>query len=195
MFSANLRQPQILCFLLGCHFYTIAKAEVFQDFYPHITLNELKYKYPNANFEDVKAACLHENEAFFKISGVGILGNVYVKFSRGDDFFRKKIKENQAYFDEHPDQGNLELKADTVASEVMMGLPLDEKLQVDWVRWVPEESILFDKIINRYGKPLQCGFSDLTYKPYCTWKNGINAKLSDDKKYVTAIEYELTKGL
>ena len=66
-------------------------------------------------------------------------------------------------------------------------------MTIDWVRWVPDVNIPIERLKSRYGEPEKCDYSTEDYRPYCEWESkGVNARLSDDKKQVFAIEYTFT---
>lgn len=185
----NLKYFLIFFFL----FSNIASAEIYKDFLPYDSLATIKTKYPNAKLEDIKAAWLKTNESFIGLTGVGISGTINLKFSNNDDYWKSTVENNQHEIEKNPTSDNSNREATIKTLNESLNLPLDQRLTLDWLRWVPPQAIPFDRIVNKYGKPEKCDFEVDTYQPYCAWASkGVSVNLSDDKKYVYFIEYTFT---
>ncbi|MEQ1597862.1 MAG: hypothetical protein ABL880_00700 [Methylotenera sp.] len=170
-----------------------ASAEIYKNFLPYSSLAMIKAKYPNAKLEDIKAAWLKENEAFIGLTGVGIIGAINLKFSTSDDYWKTSIESTQREIESNPTADNSIREYDIADFNGRLNLPLDQRLTLDWLRWVPPQAIPFDRIVSKYGKPEKCDFDVDTYQPYCAWTSkGVSANLSDNKKYVYFIEYTFT---
>lgn len=172
----------------------IANAEIYKDFRPNITLKEIKEKYPNGNYENVNAAWVTEKDAFIKLTGTGLAGTILLAFSNGDSISKRIISNAKAKIETNPDGDNKILESTIDIQNKLISLPLDEKLTLNWLRWLPAEILPFDRLVNRYGNPEKCGYNDESFQPFCDWiSRAIRANLSDDKKQVLSIEFSFTE--
>jgi hypothetical protein len=185
---------KVLCIALYCLTFAIsARAEIYKDFVPNDTLASIKARYPNASFETIKAAWVKENESFVRLTGLGISGTINLKFSTADWLWMDLIKNNQDIIEKNPADDNSKIEELNKTYNDMLNLPIDQKLGLDWLRWVPIQPIPFDRLVNKYGSPEKCDFDAENFQPYCGWSSkGVTANLSDDKKLVYSIEYNFT---
>ena len=161
-------------------FPVIAKAEIYQGIAPLDTLGKIKEKFPSAIYESVNAAWVTENDAFYKITGTGISGKIYVKFDDLRPVFRKNLLENT-------DPKKIEIYEKLSQEEN------EDALSVNWVRWMPEQPIPLQRFIQKYGNPSKSAFDDQDLTPYKSWVNrGISAYLSNNEKYVLRVDYSFT---
>lgn len=173
-----------------------AQAEVYKDLWPASSLREIKEKYPNAKFEDVKAAWVRENESFIAMTGVGITGKIFLKLSHTDQFKKNYISSSI----KHADDSTSEEERDKFLNSArdmqnLLDAPLEDRLSLDWVRWVPLETIPIERLESRYGKPEKCDYDEDTFTPYCEWASkGLSVSLTDNKKFVMFIEYSFTEA-
>jgi hypothetical protein len=185
---------KIYMFIFLILFSNLSLAEIYKDFLPNDSLAIIKTKYPNAKLEDIKAAWVKENESFIGLSGVGIVGAINLKFSHNDEFKKEMIKYYQNKIAENPlsDNSNYELSIQYMNEA--LNAPLDNRLTLDWLRWVSPEPIPFERLVSKYGNPEKCDFDPDSFLPICSWTSkGLTANLSDDKKYVYSIEYGFTE--
>ncbi len=180
----------LILFLL----YTISavdvRAEIYKNFTPYQTLKEIKQNYPNAKFEDLKAAWVKEDEYFLSLSGVGISGKIYLKMHTLDGF-RKKALENIEK--NYPDKDSEDYKTNAKFWLEKLNMPLEERIYLTWVRWIPADKIPFARVEGKYGKPTLCGFDDESFSPYCSWdEKGVMVFQTDDRKEVVFIQYTFT---
>ena len=179
-----------MCLIL---FSNLSLAEIYKDFLPYDSLATIKTKYPNAKLDPIKAAWLKDDEAFIGLSGVGILGSTNLKFSTSDNFLKMLITYNQDQIDKNPTADNSINEERIKKYNESLNLPLDDRLTLDWLRWISPDPIPLERLISKYGKPDKFDFLADTFQPYCLWdKKGVLANLSDDKKFVYSIEYYFT---
>ena len=179
----------LLCFSI---YSNPVRAEIYKDFFPNDTLASIKTKYPNASFEPIKAAWVKENESFIALKGVGISGSINLKFSNADWLYKSFIKDNQDLVDKNQTGDNSELEKQIKEYNDELNLPDDQRLTLDWLRWIPIQEIPFDRLVSKYGTPEKCDFDSESFQPYCQWTIGVYANLSDDKKFVSSIEFSFT---
>lgn len=171
-------------------FCNALQAEIYKDFVPFITLKQVKLNYPNANFEDAKPAWANEDEALFKMTGAGLTGTIVLKFSKLDKYWTKQLNEFEA---KSLNENSESITYLINSYKTSLALPVDERLTLDWVRFVPYMQIPYERLISRYGKPEKCGSNTEDFTPYCSWESkGVLINLSDDKKLVANIEYTFT---
>ena len=180
----------ILCFAVFSNF---SSAEIYKNFLPSDSLALIKTKYPNAKLEDTKAAWVKEDESFIKLTGVGIAGSIFLKFSTSDTLYKQLIKFDQDIIDKNPTSENFLPINDIKRNNDLLTLPLDQRLTLDWVRWAPPDPIPLVRLVSKYGNPEKFDFDPETFQPFCSWpRKGVIANLSDDKKIVYSIEYYFT---
>lgn len=158
---------------------TIVNAEIYKDFEPNLSLKVIKERYPNAEFSDLKPAWIKSNELFLDMHGTGISGNIYLKLS-SNEYWKDKLESET-----DPEM--------ITFYESMANRPIEEKLTLDWVRFLPISRIPFERLKTKYGKAEKCSYFDENFTPYCSWDSkGVLVSLTDDKKYVNYIEYTFT---
>jgi hypothetical protein len=172
-------------------FCNVLQAEIYKDFVPFISLKQVKLNYPNAKFEDAKPAWANEDEVIFIMSGAGLTGETVLKFSKQDKRKAERLAENEA---KSLNDNSEALLWWINFDKKYLALPLEERLTLDWVRYVPMTPIPYERLLSRYGKPEKCDSNLEDFRPYCSWESkGVLINLSDDKKLVTNIEYTFTE--
>jgi hypothetical protein len=184
---------RISVIIASLFFSNISLAEIYKDFTPFISLKKIKEHYPNAKFEEVKAAWVKKDESLIKLTGSGLAGTTYLALATSDSEWEKEISDSEIKVAENPNEENLELLAIIDKARFFLNRPLDEKLLLNWLRWSPDSALPLERLINRYGNPDVYGVDDESFQQYCDWtKRKIKANLSDDKKMVFTIEYGFT---
>lgn len=172
--------------------FSSAQAEVFQGINHGYSLAKIKDLFPLAEIKPVAAAWVTKEDGFYKLSGNGFPGTLYMAFSD----FRPSFKTFQ-----------IEAEAEEASSASPVGndpmskhwknlaeQSTDDALTIRWLRWVPESPIPMQRYISKYGKPEKTGFGDRDMRPYASWpKKNIIANLSDDEKFVNNVEFGFTK--
>lgn len=168
----------------------LCSAEILQNIEPLDTLGDIKLKYPNAALTRVKAAWVTEDQDFFKLTGQGFPGELFIAFSDGRPNLRKLAKVTKKRMEEQgPDASSLVLDM----QEKFANESDDDALNVQWVRWAPPSPIPLERYKSKYGEPSKCDFTNDTMQPYCEWSTrGILVKLSDDRKLVFFVEASFT---
>ena len=173
-----MRYISLVLLFLFCN---VSIAEIYRDFTPFLSLSQIKKRYPNAIFDVVKAGWVQENQTFLKLHGTGLPGETYLAFSYDDSYFTKRILEIDKEVAATPDVDHTETLKSREHIQKVLDRSLDEKMTLDWVRWVPVAMIPFERLKSRYGEPEKCDFSLEDYTPFCEWSSkGVHAILSDD---------------
>jgi hypothetical protein len=179
------------CLFGGLHLSAL--AETYLNFEAGETIRTAKTKYPNAHFSELKVGWTQHHEKFLEMSGQGIVGIVYLKFSNSDELY-KTLRSQAA------DRLQSDPKVDIEAEQRMiqfydeqLARPDEDRMGLDWIRWVPDTRLPIERIEGKYGKPGRCDYESDSFKPFCTWKDrGLTVSLSDDKRFVTMIDFMIT---
>ena len=164
---------------------TEVSAEILHGVFPLDTLKVIKGKYPNARFERVNAAWVTEDEAFFKMTGKGFPGTLYVAFNDTRPTRKREFAEKCMF------------PAQTVDASCTFKKKLsedtdDDALRTKWVRWIPSTAIPLERYRSKYGEPT-FEFAQDTMAPTALWKSvGLSANLSDDKNFVLSVETQFS---
>lgn len=190
--SKTLRALVLFSFTLAC---AVVSAEGFQGITAGQTLGSIKAQFPAATIESVDAAWVTESDGFYRLSGQGFPGKLYLMFSDMRPFHRKMLEQVSEKIEAAP-TGTITRK-DIFTFEYWTKLAnetTDNSLKISNMRWVPDASIPLQRYIAKYGKPDKSGFSDADMRPYAAWeKRGIYLNLSDDQKQVISVEFSFTK--
>ncbi len=188
-----MHKNKLYIFIFLILFSNLSLAEIYKDFLPGDSLATIKTKYPNAKLEPIKAAWVQDYEAFIALSGVGISGTINLKFSTNDNFYKELIKYGQDEIAKNPTADNSKRENSIRILNESLNLPIDQRLTLDWLRWISPDPIPFERLVSKYGNPEKCDFDPDTFQPYCSWPSkGVTASLSDNKKWVYYIEYTFT---
>lgn len=159
---------------------------------PFSTLRDVKALFPHANFNLRKPAWAQETDVMYEVTGQGISGTIIIKFDDVRPWTRGAI---QLPMSSANNAINEQIYAQPQQAQRLPELSDDEVLIVSWVRWVPSTGIPLTRLMAKYGKPDQAGFSDDDLRPFRGWsKRGIHAALSDNQKNVLLIDYTYTKN-
>jgi hypothetical protein len=158
----------LMAFFYMCNF---ANAEVYLGISPGTSLVEIKEKFSNATFVDMKPAWAPNNIKLYQMQGYGLGGLVVIKL----DDIRPILKKSMGM--ETPASGDD-----------------DRYFVASGFRFIPDIPVKLDAMIKKYGQPDKTGV-DSDFKKYVSWLSlGISATLSDKQVgYVTMIEYAYTK--
>lgn len=156
-----------------------SKAEVFFGVTYEASLGDIKKLYPNAQYTKQTPAWLTENDAFFKVAGSGLGGELRVAFTDYRPGMRKLAQETK-------DQ---EL-AETFRKAASQ--PEDESLRVDWVRLIYASPVSLEVFKKKYGQPTSC-IHDETFDLKCSWLDrAMVANMSKDGNSVTSVDTGFT---
>lgn len=169
----------IVCFLV-CVLVAGSSAEIYRGIRPYSTLGDVKKLFPGATFTKLKPAWAQETDAMYHVSGVGIQGEIIIKFDDSRPIYKKLVD----------DATDNNVK---VAWKNMSDESDEDALGVSWVRWLPDAPFPLERLITKYGKPEKSDFSPEDFKPFKAWTSrGIVAALTDDGKKVVNVEFMFT---
>ncbi len=188
-----MRILQILLLLL---LPASAQAETYMNFKPAQTLKEVREQYPRAELVEKKIAWLAESYRFYDFSGAGITGAVALIFQDSAHVAKELGQLGRIIIEKNSaNKSQEELDAARKAVEEMEAKakePLEQRLMLTNIRWSPASLLPVDRFIEKYGKPQSTGVNETSFAPYMTWKIGVSANLTDDKKYIKVVEYSFT---
>ena len=155
------------------------KAEVFLGITYEASLGDIKKLYPNAQYTKLTPAWLTENEAFFRVTGSGLGGELRIAFTDYRPGMRKFAKEAT-------DQELAEAYRKAASKSE------DESLRVDWVRLVYPSPVPLEVFKKKYGQPTSCSH-DETFDLKCIWLGrAMVANMSKDGNSVTSADTRFT---
>ena len=158
-------------------------AESYRGIGPFYTLNDVMAIFPGADFEVVDAAWARNWEYLYKVTGIGIEGTIVLKFDHKPSYLE--------YLSSNAQSDALKGIYNSLI-ESYVAKPENQRLEVQWVRWVPDAPFPASRLVGKYGNPSDKGFNDKNFEPYWSWaKKGVFANI-DDNQNVTAIEFEFT---
>lgn len=147
------------------------QAEVLMGINYHATLGDIKRLYPNATYEKLKPAWLTEEDAFIKISGVGLGGTLRVAFTDLRPAAKRLLAKEK----------------DSSAYKKIAAQKDDDALTVEWVRLTYTAPVTLDTFKKRYGSPGKCEH-DESFAFECEWPNrALTASMSADGKIVGSV--------
>ena len=157
-----------------------SRAEVFFGVTYEASLGDIKKLYPNAQYTKVTTAWLTENEAFFKVTGSGLGGELRIAFTDYRPGMRKLAQETT-------DQELAETYRKAASKSE------DESLRVDWVRLIYTSPIPLEAFKKKYGQPTPCSH-DETFDLKCRWPaKAIVANMSKDGNFVHSADTSFTQ--
>jgi hypothetical protein len=169
-------------------------AEVLFGIQYSATLGMVKKLYPNAEYTKQKPAWLQPDEAFFKISGRGMSGEIFVAFvdprPLWSTYTAEKAIATLQSTGKTPTQEQVDHYINFARS--MASSSDDDALSISWVRWVPDRAIPLRKLESRYGKA-SCSL-DEAFNTACSWaKRSLVASMGADGKAAMYLETDFTK--
>lgn len=168
-------------------------AEIYMNLRPLDSLAAVKTKYPNASLVDMKPAWLPPTDSFKSLTGAGISGTIYIKFSTLDSFNQSQLNKLEQEIQANPTADNAIKQASADSIRGWLYRPVEERLTIDWVRWIPPAALPLQRFESKYGKPEKCDYKSDTFEPYCSWDSkGVSATLDDSKTTVQWLDFTFT---
>ncbi len=164
----------------------LCAAEILHDVFPYDDLKSIKQRYPNAQFSRINAAWVTPDQAFFKMTGQGFSGELFLAFNDFRPMYKKYVAE-KCTFDSTEESCQPQR---TLAKEAD-----DDALTINWVRWVPPLGLPLERYRSKYGEPSKLDFNKDTMEPNAYWSAAaLLAILSDDRKSVLYVETTFTRA-
>lgn len=170
-----------LLILVMLGLFSVAQAEVLADINYFESLRMVEKRYPNATFENIKAAWLKPDERLIKISGVGLGKVIRVKFDDLRSIRKDALLKDIDLFDESSKLAIIKINR----------LPDADVLVTKWVRVTYDKAIPTSRFISQYGKPICRNDADMERE--CVWsKHSLSAQMTDDDKNVLSLTAAFT---
>lgn len=178
------------------------RAEKYMGIGYDYTINDVKAMFPGATFEDQNVAWAKPGEKLIAITGEGLTGSILI-------FFRDERPNYRAYYmsywtvivkgwnkDAKPgyeDVPTLLALGEKAAEDFAAKQSDDKGYQAKWVRWAPDSPIALSRLKAKFGEKVRYRIENSDFSTYAAWDNkGIEARLTDDKKYVEFVNFNFT---
>ena len=170
------------------------QGETFLGLEPLEPLSTVKQRFSAAALTTEPADWLKPNQYFCKMRNPEGGGTVFLLFEHDDEMRKKKL------VDLEKSVANLPSQAQGRSTKLLirqyrekLSKPIDERLSLIRIRWLPDNPTRVNELITSYGKPDEKREGNAVYGPVFIWSKGLNAHLSDDKKQALMIEYWFTE--
>lgn len=171
-----------------------AHAETFLSFEPLQPLSSVRQQYTAARVVPERADWLKPNQYFCKVETDEVSGSLLLLFEHDDEARKRKLAELEKAV------ANLPPNAHARSTRLLirqhkdhLARPLDDRLSLVLIRWIPTDPVRLSELTARYGKPDEKRPGDSDRGPTLVWSKGVTAHLSDDKKSARMIEYWFTE--
>lgn len=188
----NPTRSVLICLLLFMG--STVRAESFLGLEPLEPLSSVKQRFSAGALTVEPADWLKPNQYFVKMQHPDGGGKVFLLFEHDDEIRKKKLA------DLEKSVANLPSQAQGRSTKLLirqyrekLSKPIDERLSLIRIRWLPETPVRVSELITSYGKPDEKREGNAVYGPVFIWSKGLNAHLSDDKKQALMIEYWFTE--
>ena len=185
---------RVLICLLLLFMDPIVRAESFLGLEPLEPLSSVKQRFSAGALTVEPADWLKPNQYFVKMQHPDGGGKVFLLFEHDDEMRKKKL------VDLEKSVANLPSQAQGRSTKLLirqyrekLSKPIDERLSLIRIRWLPDNPTRVNELITSYGKPYEKREGNAVYGPVFIWSKGLNAHLSDDKKQALMIEYWFTE--
>ena len=185
---------RVLICLLLLFMDPIVRAESFLGLEPLEPLSSVKQRFSAGALTVEPADWLKPNQYFVKMQHPDGGGKVFLLFEHDDEMRKKKL------VDLEKSVANLPSQAQGRSTKLLirqyrekLSKPIDERLSLIRIRWLPDNPTRVNELITSYGKPDEKREGNAVYGPVFIWSKGLNAHLSDDKKLALMIEYWFTE--
>jgi HAMP domain-containing protein len=185
---------RVLICLLLLFMDPIVRAKSFLGLEPLEPLSSVKQRFSAGALTVEPADWLKPNQYFVKMQHPDGGGKVFLLFEHDDEMRKKKL------VDLEKSVANLPSQAQGRSTKLLirqyrekLSKPIDERLSLIRIRWLPDNPTRVNELITSYGKPDEKREGNAVYGPVFIWSKGLNAHLSDDKKQALMIEYWFTE--
>ena len=185
---------RVLICLLLLFMDPIVRAESFLGLEPLEPLSSVKQRFSAGALTVEPADWLKPNQYCVKMQHPEGGGQVFLLFEHDDEMRKKKL------VDLEKSVANLPSQAQGRSTKLLirqyrekLSKPIDERLSLIRIRWLPDNPTRVNELITSYGKPDEKREGNAVYGPVFIWSKGLNAHLSDDKKQALMIEYWFTE--
>lgn len=175
----------------------LAHAESFLGLEPLQSLASVRQRFPAAKLDAEHPPWLKDNQYYCMLDADGAEGMVALLFEHDDEKRKQKLADLQKSLPatvNHADNPqarsiNLLMRQQREA----LARPLDDRLALVRIRWIPEKPQRLAILQAKYGKPDAIEIKSGAPGPIFVWQRGVHAYLTSDRKLVKMIEFWFTE--
>jgi hypothetical protein len=172
----------------------IVQAETFLGMEPLEPLSSIKQRYTAARVSTEPADWLKPNQYFGRLTTDEVSGTLLLLFEHDDETRKKKLIELEKVVANLPPNAHARSTRLLIRQQKEhLAKPLDDRLSLVLIRWIPQSALALSELTARYGKPDEKRPGDAHRGPTYVWNKGVTAHISDDKKSARMIEYWFTE--
>ncbi len=176
---------------------SFAAAETFLGLEPLQSLASVRQRFPAAKLDAEHPPWLKENQYYCMLDADGADGLVALLFEHDDDKRKQKLADLQKSLPstvDHADNPqakslNLLIRQQREA----LARPMEDRLALVRIRWIPEKPQRVAALQSKYGKPDAIEIKAGVPGPIYVWQRGVHAYLTPDRKLVKMIEFWFTE--
>ena len=174
-----------------------ALAESFLGLEPLQSLASVRQRFPTAKLDAEHPPWLKENQYYCMLDADGADGMVALLFEHDDEKRKQKLADLQKSLPatvnnaDNPQARSLNLLIRQ--QREALARPLDERLALVRIRWIPEKPQRLAALQSKYGKPDSIEIKDGAPGPIFVWQRGVHAYLTPDRKLAKMIEFWFTE--
>jgi hypothetical protein len=173
------------------------RAESFLGLEPLQTLSSVRQRFPSAKLDAEHPPWLKDNQYYCMLDADGADGMVALLFEHDDEKRKQKLADLQKSLPStvnHADNPqakslNLLIRQQREA----LARPLEDRLALVRIRWIPEKPQRLAMLQAKYGKPDAIEIKSGAPGPIFVWQRGVHAYLTPDRRLVKMIEFWFTE--
>lgn len=174
-----------------------ARAESFLGLEPLETLASVRQRFPGAKLDPEHPAWLKLNQYYCMLDADGADGLVALLFEHDDDKRRQKLADLQKSLPStvnHADNPQAKSISLLIRQQhEALARPLEERLSLVRIRWIPDKPQRLGALQAKYGKPDAIHLNVSGVGPVYVWDRGVHAYLTTDRKQAKMIEFWFTE--
>lgn len=174
-----------------------ASAESFLGLEPLQSLSSVRQRFPAAKLDAERPPWLKANQYYCMLDTEGADGLVALLFEHDDEKRKQKLADLQKSLPatvnhaDNPQAKSIQLlirqQRDALAR------PLEDRLSLVRIRWIPEKPQRLAALQAKYGKPDAIERMEGAPGPIFIWQRGVHAYLTPDRKLAKMIEFWFTE--
>ena len=185
--------PRLIALLLwlAC---ALAQAETVLGLEPLEPLSSVRQRFKPENIVPEPVSWLRPNQYFCVLQNTELGGKVLLLFEHDDEARKRKLAALEKSVAGLPPQSlSRSTRLLLRQQREHLAKPLDDRMALVLVRWIPEAPLRLSELTSRYGKPDDRRDRDPIYGALLVWNKGVTAHLSEDRKSARMIEYWFTE--
>ncbi len=184
----------LLAFTCALALAVPVRAETFLSLEPLEPLSSIRQRYSAARVTPERADWLKPHQYFCKLETDEVGGTLLLLFEHDDDVRKKKLAELEKSVAHLPPSAHARSTRLLISQhKTHLARPLEERLALVLIRWLPAEPVRLTELNARYGKPDLRRAADGDRGAVQVWNKGVTAHVGDDKKSARMIEYWFTE--